>query len=132
MVNLRLDFLRSEYLLDDSFFVYEIGGTERPNRPMATGNLLAPASKRLQKLGGRVSDKRELLCFSLLQHHQKSAGRYQNTSYRALYGDTFMKEDHSKDNGYDDAHLVDRYDLRGIPYLQSLEIAKPRCAGSES
>ena len=46
-----------------------------------------------------------------LQHHQQSAGSYQNTSYCALYSDSFVKEDHCKDNGYDDAHLVDRDDL---------------------
>ena len=72
-MNLCLDFLRYKYLLDNTLPVHKICGTERPHRLMAAGNFLTPAAKSLQKLGGSVSDKRELqsillrkLCLGIL------------------------------------------------------------------
>ena len=59
-MNLGLDLFRSEDLLNDTFFVDEIGGAENADGLSAAGYLLAPAAEFLQKGGLGIGNKREL------------------------------------------------------------------------
>ena len=59
-MNLRLDLLRSEYLLDDAVFVNEVSGAKNAYGLSAARHLLSPAAKLLQERSLRISDKRKL------------------------------------------------------------------------
>ena len=59
-VYLGLDFLGSENLFDDAFFVYEIRSTQDADGVAATSYLLAPTAELLQQGGLSVGNEREL------------------------------------------------------------------------
>ena len=71
-MNLGLDFLWSEYFLNNAFFVDKIGGAEDSDGLSATGYLLAPAAEFLQKGGLGIGNKRELQTLGCLLYTSPS------------------------------------------------------------
>ena len=63
------------------------------------------------------------------EHHDKRSGSDEDRSERRLPGEVLVEEDKGKDEGEDDAELVDGHHLRDVAVLQSLVVAEPGGAG---
>lgn len=59
-MNLRLDILRSEYLLDYAVLINEVSGAKDAYGLSAARHLLSPAAELLQERSFRICDERKL------------------------------------------------------------------------